>query len=1092
MNQYQELKDKLNEISVLTRLIVKGWLAQVFSHLDKPPLFKKILTLIRSTQGKFIAGLLVFVIFTIGVTRTPLQGFAPIFWSGWNRANAPENTAGTFIFSDFENESDLKNWSLQSATAKISSNHASHGSGALKTLLLGGESVSGILMNHYFEKRGSKTDWSAYQNLEFYIFNPRNNSERLILQIKDKRGNRFKQDLNVPANAGEIFRIPIQRVSAKVNIRTIDQFNIFRWEPKGDREFYFDHFRLVSDAAEERQTTPEPRVRESEKSRPVKMMDYGFAARKAAWMTPGPEGPAVRIPFVVKNETSALCRRCPVEGGMPFPMGEVQDLKDLQLFDGRMNPLAFQPRILGRWPDGSIRWAGVHFVTDLASNEGAGYFLQYGQHIAPKSDLPLDSENPSLILQETPDSIRITNGSVEGIWSKKSFYLFESLALDENADKKFDPETETLIQKAPLVLSFRGKEFTTDQDKQTYKIKIEENGPFHIVLRAQGWFQSEDGQRYCQVIVRYYLYANTNRIQVNHTLIYTGYPENIFYDAYKGLKLPENETIESFGLTIPYKFEKSPVLRFRSGTANGRSEEFSVQQDFKLSQLDWDRTLWNQDGAFISSSNIPSGWIDISSGRRGIGVMLRDFKENFPKAYRLDATNSKIFVDLWPKEAGEMDLSTTSNAEGPESKARGSAFGLAKTHEIFFYPFDPSKEDFMVPATFMSVQKPLVMRINPYWTDATGVFGRLYPVVHRFATEEKMLDGLFEWAARQPKDFHWYGMLHYGDTLSWHRHEDDSGEYGSADWHPIGRWGWYNCEGVGTHTGSLLQFVRTGQWKYFEFARNNARHLMDIDTIHYNTIAEDPRLKNLISDEMSRVGAMHRHNGDHWGDRSEESSHTSVVGILYYYYLTGDERAFEVAKEIGEFFLLEPFTYSGHPDVAPHRGMANALWGDVLLYEATGDERYKKAADRIIEIYLKGQQSDGSYLENYNPLEQSWNGRKHKLYMEGYLLGALIAYYDLTQDAEVKEMFLRLVRFLGNGPDALHGNAYAYFLTGEAQFIQNLNEGMNELLRNRQVSSDSMINGLIYKKQIYHRPMTYLYDVPYAFEALDAVEAGRR
>src|SRR3989338_3404027 len=187
--------------------------------------------------------------------------------------------------------------------------------------------------------------------------------------------------------------------------------------------------------------------------------------------------------------------------------------------------------------------------------------------------------------------------------------------------------------------------------------------------------------------------------------------------------------------------------------------------------------------------------------------------------------------------------------------------------------------------------------------------------------------------------------------------------------------------------------------------------IMDVDTIHYDTVKEK-HLKNVINERYSWIGAMHRHSGDHWSGRTDEASHTNVLGILLYYYLTGDERARDVAKEVGEYFLREPFTYVDRPDLAPGRSMANALWGDVLLYQVTWDERYKRAADKIVKIFLKGQQTDGSFLENYSMVTGKWGGEKHELYMTSYIVSAFISYHELTQDEGVKDMLLKLVRYL--------------------------------------------------------------------------------
>ena len=175
--------------------------------------------------------------------------------------------------------------------------------------------------------------------------------------------------------------------------------------------------------------------------------------------------------------------------------------------------------------------------------------------------------------------------------------------------------------------------------------------------------------------------------------------------------------------------------------------------------------------------------------------------------------------------------------------------------------------------------------------------------------------------------------------------------------------------------------------------------------------------------------------------------------------------------------------------------MANALWGDVLLFEQTGEARYKKAADKIIDIYLTGQQTDGSFLENYNPLSGTWSGEKHAEYMSAYALGAMMSYYELTQDEAVKEMLLKMVRYLnssGSGPASIHGTAYAYFITSDVTFLPMIEKSLDEIIENQQASSDPIYNGLIYSKPIYHRPNTFLYTMPYAFEALEARQGGRR
>lgn len=1113
MRELNELKQKIFELTdVLKRLALNSW-RLLDRKISKRIPNQTVRILLGAVTVSFVFGLLFGSLLFSGGSASatnapsvsrPFGGSLFTFFFGKTIPVPGHQKDQGFVLADFEQDSALKVWKLVSSKMEISERRASEGKRSARILLYGGEEVSAITMKDYFSSRGGVRDWSRYGAFRFHLFNPRGETERLILQIKDERGIRFKQNIHVPANKGETFEFKIEKIAGQINVREIDQVSLFRWEPKGDREFYLDDVRLVP-AGYQKEKPAGAALQIAVKSRPVRMLDYGFAARKYAWLAvdPATRAARVRIPFIVENESGSDCASCPAEGGVPFPMGEIREPHEVWLRDAAGPEPPFQARVAARWPDQSVKWLNIHFMTALRAGQGAGYFLEYGSEHKPIPD------QKKIEVEDTNDKLAVVTGPLRAVLSKKNFYLFESVQLDLNSDKVFDAG-ETIVTKAPLTLTFQDDEYRTDLDDKTYRIEIEEKGNQRVVIKAAGWFQSEKGARYCRAIVRCYFYAGKSTVKVAHTLVYTGYPENSYYDKYKGIQLPANETLGSFGFRLPYQLpggegtriyvgrEKAGPLVIASLPATnlgGRAKQSQTgiasvatpprnDKEARFIQNAWDQAPENF-----------SGWFDISTDKAGISVAIRHFRENFPKGFALDTAKDQIQVDLWPKEAGPLDLAVTGNALGPEDRARGNAFGLAKSHEVLFYfhPLDSEKSH--AAQISGSFREPFIVRMNPYWTDATGVLGRLYPTSERYATEEVMLDKLFDWAARQQRDFKWYGMLNFGDTLTWWRNEDEEQWYGEYGWHPTGRWGWYNCEGVGLHTGALLQFARSGRWKYFEFGKNLARHIMDIDTVHDNTIANDPRLKGKLDDEVSRVGSMHRHSGDHWSGRNEEASHTSVVGLLIYYYLSGDRRAFDVAKEIGEFFLQEPFTYTDHPDVAPHRAMANALWGDVLLYEATGDRRFKNAADKIIEIYLRGRQSDGSFLENYNPLDGTWSGSKHTSYMEGYALGAFMAYHELTQDEEVKEMLLKMVRYLGNatsGAEALHGISYAYFLTGDKTYLDMADKGLNELLANRQVSSDSLIDGLIYKKIIYHRPNAYLYSTPYVFEALEAGEAGRR
>jgi hypothetical protein len=817
------------------------------------------------------------------------------------------------------------------------------------------------------------------------------------------------------------------------------------------------------------------------RERPVKMLDFDFASRKAAWSASDRTGPGdfVRVPFIIKNESKATCFTCPAEGSVPFPAGELKSAQIVKIQDSNSREIPFQSRVLAEWPDGSIKWLNIMFEVSLNPGQGKGYFLEYGPGIKTP-------DYPSVLkVSEDENSIFVNTGKMEVVWSKSRFFLYDRVLLDQDKNAIMEP-AEEVLSGARLYLQAKGKNFWADLDSKTYRIEIEETGNGRAIIKAQGWFQAQDGERYCQAIVRYYVYQGKNFIKTSHTLIYTGYPANPYNPEYKTMKLPENETIQAFGIKMPFDFTSDAKVKI--GLEKRGQQEIQDAQNIKLIQNGYEQAVLDKDRQIIETGDMISGWFDISNQDYGIGLGVRNFRENFPKAFRTEREEKEIQVDLWPVEAGEINFATTTKAVDPSQPALGQAFGLAKTHELVFYFHKNDSTAASSSDVVSSLMKPVIIRTNPYWVDATGVFGRLLPVSIRYAPEEKMLSRLFDWAARQPKEYKWYGMFNFGDTLSWWRRGDGNKGIEEFGWYPQGKWGWFQNGMTGLHAGALLQYMRSGEWKYFEFAENAVRHVMDVDTIHYNTIANDSRLKDVLNDWRSQIGSMHESNGDHWGGFSEDASYTNLVGILNYYFITGNERALDVAREIGEFYLSQPFLSTKHRTRVPHRALANTLWGEVLLYEATGDARYKQAADKIIEIYLQGQQPDGSFLEFFEPFEEKWSGKKNRFYMSAYAVGAFISYHRLTQDKDVETMLLKLVDYLGAMSERqyiLHGFAYAYFLTKNAKYIDLAERGLNDLRSTQQFSSDPMLDGMIDKKPTYHQVSLLLYAVPYAFEALE-------
>lgn len=968
------------------------------------------------------------------------------------------------VIADFESKEDFDKFSEADVVYSVANDFASHGSYSAK-LTYKKSSCPSYRLDTFFEKNKKFSNWAPYGSLLFDVYNPSNKSNRVILQIKDSGGNRYKQDIELDANSKQTIEVEISVLRESVSPYRIAQVNLFQWKPGADSVIYIDYFRLVPQSKKIVRSIFGKEFLDDKK--PIYSGPDYFYFPKDKWA----RGEKTEVPIFVLNPTQVTIKDFPVKGGVPFPRGELVFPDKIIIRGDSGEAVSFQPKVMARWPDGSIKWLLIEMPARAPALGFGKYSLFYPEENAAQ-------DNKSFVT-ETPDEVIVDTGKIKFNVNKHSFKLFDKVLLNNK---------KVLSSEGDLTIQFRGEVYKSSNDKD-YKLTIEEAGPRTVGLKAEGWFVNSKGQKFCKFLVRIKAFKDESFVKVYHTFIYTGYPENRYHYLYKGKRLPKNETIEDVGISL-------------NTTGALSSYTFSFAGDGKVFQKDnlseKCEILQLKDDSFVVLKNEKEkaaqgrkleGWVDISSGDVGVSVVIRKLWQQYPKGFSLEPKKGIMEIKLWPKEAGELDLKTTDKAEGPEAVARGSAFGLAKTHELTFYFHEGNYNSAGVRyLNLVSQRVPLIISASEWLNDtrAAGALASYAEGINYFKKYEDCIERMFNWASRQIKDFKWYGMIDFGDTLSWYRQDAYDKSYDQWGWHPEGRWGWFNCEGIGTHTGALLQFLRTGEYKYLWFGEDLSRHLMDIDTCHFNTIKEDRRLRHIF-DDYSQPGSMHRHNGDHWGGRNEEASHTNLNGILLYYYITGYDRALDVAKEIGEFFLKRPITYFRHPDIAPHRAMANILWGETELYSATGDERLKKDADSWADLFYQGQNRNGSWNENYNPVKKRWDGAPHTGYLDGYTLPALIEYHQMTGNRAIGDSIVRLTKYLMKN-DAygaiFEGLAYSYFLTGDKNFLEFLEKKLEDVLSSQRIQNDPLWNGMIFQKLYYARPVEFLYFTPYAFEAL--------
>jgi hypothetical protein len=223
-----------------------------------------------------------------------------------------------------------------------------------------------------------------------------------------------------------------------------------------------------------------------------------------------------------------------------------------------------------------------------------------------------------------------------------------------------------------------------------------------------------------------------------------------------------------------------------------------------------------------------------------------------------------------------------------------------------------------------------------------------------------------------------YGMLCWGDAV-------DSGytNQGRGNGSAV----WINNEYDYTHA-NMLMFARTGERRYQDKLFVSARHWMDVDICH-------------CSDDPLRIGAQIEHSAKH-ATGTVAPSHEWGEGLLDYYHLTGEKRAFDSAVGIGENILriLETPKFQEAGETSA-RETGWALRSLTALYTETGDEKWLEKCDWIVGQFVEWKNEYGAWLALYTS-----HTAVRVPFMISVAVGSLMRYYRVRPRPLIKELIL--------------------------------------------------------------------------------------
>lgn len=640
------------------------------------------------------------------------------------------------------------------------------------------------------------------------------------------------------------------------------------------------------------------------------------------------------VSLTIRNHTGIGLQAAPVRGGVPFAIGQLKDGQPVALLDrvGKPTPCATRP--IAHWYDGSVKWLLVDTQVDLPAGGETALQLSPGT-AAPVAPLQVK-------LTETAASIIADTGAARFVFSKQQFGLPSQAWVDLNGDGT--SETQMVAPGSEFVCEVQHdgpgapneedwlreagdgpRERFTAAPAGGYKCEVENANSLRATIKLSGWLVNAKGRKLIQYVIRAQALAGKSDLRLLPTFIYAGKPKEDFIRTMY-LRFPRmSDTSTSWALGGETVHDGK-----LTGTGNASLYEIGPEKIYHLAPYDQDKTVHysvTQNGTQTATGKEAAGWARLSDKRGTMELAVRDFWQMHPKQLKLQRDAMTFYI--WPEQGNRVldlrrrydEVENTYHYDLSLWPFGGEGVGV--THELALR-LGSSQED-TAAALATELNTPLLLECTPEHYASTNAFGRFAPVdKQRFPHLEAVQEVGVAWLDRNQRQFHWDGMIDYGDTL-FHGYNTPS-HYGyqtPKGWCSRGYVGWLNDDG-GLTNGLFVQYLRSGDYQTFRLAENMARHSMDVDTCHY--CAEEPRF----------VGGGHRHDQQHWGNGTRGYG-TATHGIIDYYLLTGNERALDVARETAQYHI-DP--YEGEDE--------DRIGGLIRFWEISGEPKYKEAADKIL------------------------------------------------------------------------------------------------------------------------------------------------
>jgi hypothetical protein len=218
-----------------------------------------------------------------------------------------------------------------------------------------------------------------------------------------------------------------------------------------------------------------------------------------------------RVTLTVAGSAAASSCAVPVRSGVPFPRGVLGSSANLRLLGTDGEEIPTQARTLGRWPDGTVKWALLDFQTTGREGPERTCTVEYGSQVT-RADCAT-----SLQVHEHPDRVIVDTGRVGITFDRTRFGPFAAIT---RGGRPY------LTGARLVVTGTDGTEYVSTRS-QAASVRVEEAGPLCCIVVSAGTHRSSDGDRLFRSIFRVHAFAGLPYVRVEHTFVNDN-PDSMF------------------------------------------------------------------------------------------------------------------------------------------------------------------------------------------------------------------------------------------------------------------------------------------------------------------------------------------------------------------------------------------------------------------------------------------------------------------------------------------------------------------------------------------------------------------------------------